>query len=295
MQRIGENDPTGFIKGGNVPGIWEYVTIPALIDEEYISKLPEHIRKMVIIEEKDERGLFSYWPYKEPLKDLLDLEAGRGNDAEGNKISRFTFTSQYMQNPVAIGGNVLKGEWFPRISHPPKMLYRMIYGDTAQKIKERNDFSVFECWGKGEDGKIYLLDMLRAKLEAPDLRRRAVEFWNKCAAQTNMGELRMMKIEDKTSGTGLIQEIIRADRIPVKGIERNRDKLTRIMDVAGFIESGYVCLLENAPFNNDFIAECEAFTKDNTHKHDDQIDPMCDAIKDMLATKPVGFFSKDWN
>ena len=34
MQRLGENDPTGFIKGGNFPGKWEFVTIPALIDDE---------------------------------------------------------------------------------------------------------------------------------------------------------------------------------------------------------------------------------------------------------------------
>ena len=36
---------------------------------------------------------------------------------------------------------------------------------------------------------------------------------------------------------------------------------------------------------SDFVAECEAFTADDTHAHDDQIDPMVDAINDMLAKK----------
>ncbi len=107
--------------------------------------------------------------------------------------------------------------------------------------------------------------------------------------------MREMKVEDKSSGTGLIQELARVDRIPIKGIERNKDKLTRVMDVASFIESGYVCLLEQAPFISDFVNECEAFTADNTHAHDDQVDPMCDAITDMLATKPIGFMDIKWN
>ena len=38
MQRLAENDPTGFIKSGNLKevGEWEVITIPALIDEKYI-------------------------------------------------------------------------------------------------------------------------------------------------------------------------------------------------------------------------------------------------------------------
>lgn len=291
MQRLGESDPTAFIKGGNIPGEWEYVIIPALITDEYVAALPAHIRSMVEIGEKDDKGRFSYWAYKEPLADMLALEAGMGNDADGNAVSRHVFNAQYMQEPRAMGGNLIRGEWFPRVSVPPIIKYRMVYGDTAQKTAERNDYSVFECWGAGEDGKIYLLDLLRGKWEAPELRRRAVEFWHKHSAIKGMGSLRKMKIEDKSSGTGLIQEIKRADRIPIDGIERNKDKLTRVMDAVGFIESGYVCLINDSPFISDFITECEGFTADDTHKHDDQIDPMCDAIMDMLATKPQGFFS----
>ncbi len=201
-----------------------------------------------------------------------------------------SFEALYQQNPIIIGGNIIRGEWFPRVKIPPITKYRKIYADTAQKTKEHNDYSVFECWGYGEDGKIYLLDLLRGKWEAPELRRKAVEFWNKHRSIPGMGALREMKVEDKSSGTGLIQELARTDRIPVKGIERDKDKLTRVMDVASFIESGYVCLIEGSPYINDFINECEAFAPDDSHQHDDQIDPMCDAITDMLAARPLGFF-----
>ena len=82
-----------------------------------------------------------------------------------------------------------------------------------------------------------------------------------------------------------IQEIKRTERIPVRGVERNKDKFTRVMDASPFIESGFVVLPEDAPFVSDFIVECEAFTADDSHAHDDQIDPMCDAVIDMLAAK----------
>ena len=89
------------------------------------------------------------------------------------------------------------------------------------------------------------------------------------------------------------EELSAARRFPFQrgaklfGIERNKDKYTRLMDVLGYIESGYVMLQEDAPFTNDFIAECEAFSADDSHMHDDQVDPMMDAINDMLATNNV--------
>jgi len=289
MQRLGENDPTGFIKGGNFPGKCEFVTIPALIDDEYLAALPEKLRALVLSELRDDKGRFSYWPYKEPLEDMLALEAGRGADADGNKVSRFVFSSQYQQAPRAIGGNIIKGHWFPR-ANLPKITYRKIYADTAQKTAERNDYTVFECWGYGKDKKIHLLDLLRGKWEAPELKRQAIDFWNKHHAITDMGTLRELVVEDKSSGTGLIQEIKRSERIPVRGVERTKDKLTRVMDAVSSIEAGFVVLPEDGSFVSDFLVECEAFTSDDSHAHDDQIDPMCDAITDMLLTKRSSLF-----
>ncbi len=289
MQRIAEGDCTGFIKGGNFPGKWEFVTIPALIDDEYIAGLPEKLRSMAVTTPRDDKGRFSYWPYKEPLEDMLALEAGKGADADGNIVSRFVFSSQYQQAPRAIGGNIIKGQWFPR-ARPPKILHRKIYADTAQKTAERNDYTVFECWGYGEDKKIHLLDLLRGKWEAPELKRQAIDFWNKHNAVAGQGTLRELVVEDKSSGTGLIQEIKRTERIPVRGVERTKDKLTRVMDAVSSIEAGFVILPEDGHFVSDFLVECEAFTADDSHAHDDQIDPMCDAINDMLLAKRSSLF-----
>ncbi len=286
MQRLAQEDVTGFIEAGNLPGEWEHIVIPAMIDDDYVAGLPEHLRAKVGSTERDDKGRFSYWPYKEPLGDLLAMEAGTGADQDGARVSRFVFASQYQQRPAPLGGDLIQGAWFGRYRTLPKIVSRKVFVDTAQKTAERNDYSVFECWGLGDDGKLYLLDLLRGKWAAPELKRRAVDFWTKHRPYDTKlsAPLRQMVIEDKSSGTGLIQEIAADGKIPVRGVERVKDKLTRVMDVQSYIEAGLICIPEEADFVADFLAECEAFTADDTHAHDDQVDPMVDAINDMLAT-----------
>ncbi|MBN3822339.1 phage terminase large subunit [Burkholderia sp. Ac-20384] len=277
MQRLAEEDPTGFIKSGKMPGEWEFIEIPALITDDYVAALPEHIRAMVDSEERDDDGRFSYWPYKEPLQELLAAE----------KADAYVFNGQYMQRPAPLGGGIIQSGKFVRYGALPQLQYRKIFADTAQKTAERNDYSVFQCWGLGYDKRIYLIDQIRGKWKAPELKQRAIDFWNKHAAigadDPSAAVLRQMKVEDKSSGTGLIQDIQADGGIPIEGIERVKDKLTRVMDVVSHIDVGNVCVPADAPFVNDFITECDSFTADDTHMHDDQIDPMVDAINDMLG------------
>jgi predicted phage terminase large subunit-like protein len=300
MQRVAEEDPTGFIMKGGLSGEWHHVVIPAIIDDAYVAKLDPKYQAMVDSSERDENGRFSYWPYKEPIKSLCEREKG----GEGNSvIARYSFSSQYMQAPTPLGGGIIQGGNFKRYKMLPKLRARKIFADTAQKTAERNDFSVFECWGLGEDGCIYLIDLIRGKWEAHDLKRRAKDFWAKhklveslvtsqdaaIADQAKrMGKLQAMMVEDKSSGTGLIQDIRSEGRVPILPIQRSVDKLTRVMDVVSYIDSGHVYIPEEADFVSDFLTECEAFTPDDSHKHDDQIDPMCDAINNFLGSNSGG-------
>ncbi|AHB06361.1 hypothetical protein U875_14115 [Pandoraea pnomenusa 3kgm] len=279
MQRLAEEDPTGFIKSGKVPGDWQFIEIPALITDEYVERLPARVREMVEVADRDDDGRFSYWPYKEPLDDLLASE----------KADRYVFSGQYMQRPSPLGGGIIKSANFGRYDVLPDLVKRMIFADTAQKTAERNDYSVFQCWGLGKNGRIYLIDQIRGKWEAPELRRRAIDFWNKHLpmGMPHGAALTKMRVEDKASGTGLIQDIRESGGIPIEGIERDRDKLTRVMDVVSYIDSGYVLVPDDAPWVSDFTQECDAFTPDDTHAHDDQIDPMVDAINDLLASGRV--------
>lgn len=193
----------------------------------------------------------------------------------------------YQQRPTAKGGGLIKSEWFGEYKELPPLKWRAVYGDTAQKTKEVNDFSVFEHWGLGMDGYMYLIDMIRGKWEADELKRRAVAFWNSCKSIRN-GSLRHMAVEDKASGTGLIQSIRKDALCPIKAIQRDKDKYTRLMDTQGFIESGYIKLPTDKPFVSDFLVEMESINPDfNTH--DDQLDPMMDAITEMKVNAGLLF------
>tara|TARA_R110000868_G_scaffold128723_4_gene337051 strand:+ start:489 stop:1898 length:1410 start_codon:yes stop_codon:yes gene_type:complete len=227
-------------------------------------------------DEKHRKAGEALFPEHKSLDFLLERKA---------TMASVNWEALYQQNPQIVGGELLRPEWFGRYTVLPVIKHRAIYADTAQKTAERNDYSVFQCWGKGDDGKLYLIDMIRGRWEAPDLRRRAIDFWRKHVGESKLGPLRAMKVEDAASGTGLIQELKRSANIPISGIIRTKDKYTRMLDVLGYIEAGKVAIPDSAPFVSDFLAEAEAFTADDSHMHDDQLDPMMDAITDLLITK----------
>ena len=149
---------------------------------------------------------------------------------------------------------------------------------------------MFGEWGIGTDGRLYLINLIRGRWEAPELQRRAIAFWALAKGRDvgDFGQVREMPVEDKSSGTGLIQTIkLPPYNIPVKAIERNVDKLTRVMDALPYIESGQVCIPEEASFTNDFVQECEGFSADDSHDFDDQVDVLCDAVNDMLYSNKI--------
>jgi predicted phage terminase large subunit-like protein len=192
--------------------------------------------------------------------------------------SPYVFAGQYMQRPSPLGGGLFRDSWWRYLAAPPPIQWRTIYADTAQKTADHNDYSVFQCWGYSGSGQAVMLDMIRGKWEAPELEAMARAFWAKHKAVQNQGTLRAMKVEDKVSGTGLIQTLKR-EGIPIIGLKRNVDKITRAFDAAPLIESGNVILMQDVPHLTDFISEASTFPN---AAHDDMIDAAMSAISDML-------------
>lgn len=199
-------------------------------------------------------------------------------------MDSLSWEALYQQNPIVAGGNLFKVDKFKRHAFGAAipLKRREIYVDTAQKTGERNDYTVLQEWGLGKDGVAYLLDQVRGKFEAPELERAARRFWKQKSAanSTAAGNLSAMRVEDKVSGTGLIQQLGRGDgRIPVRPIKRGTaDKFTRALDVLPSIDSGMVSL-PDAPWLPDLLTELAQFPNG---KHDDQVDVLCDGVAGML-------------
>jgi len=169
------------------------------------------------------------------------------------------------------------------IPNPPKFEYRIITADTAQKTNEWNDWTVFAEWGIYQN-KIYRLAYYRERLTAKDLRKDFEVFVKESFSKNSglNGNLRKVLVEDKSSGTGLIQEVEGKLPIKVTPVPRERDKVTRGMDAQPHHADKKVCLPYNDSYNYEMISEVAAFSHDDSHKHDDQTDVMIDAIEEVF-------------
>lgn len=292
-QRTHVDDTSGFLLANGMGIKFEHMRIPALITEEYINTLPDKHKDLCWADIKDSESVvvagqryWSFWPENEDIGQLMDLW----------EIDEYTFLSQYMQEPIALSGHVFNADWFRWFGseenpHPPYFEYRFITADTATKTGTRNDFSVMCEWGVYL-GNLYLINMVRGKWEAPELLSTfsafAAECWNKNQKQ-ELGNLRAILIEDASSGTGLIQSFGRESPVPVTPIKRQKDKLTRAMDACPHIKAGKVYLPEGVQWIVEFVSEVSMFTADDSHRHDDQVDNLTDAI-DYALIKNTSLF-----
>lgn len=200
------------------------------------------------------------------------------------KKDNYVWLCQYQQEPIKDGGNIIKGEWFRIYELLPKFKQIYITADTAMKVKEANDYSVLQCWGRTELNGFtdyYLIDMIRGKWESPELLERTQLFYLK---YKKIG-CSCLFIEDKASGTGLIQSLQRK-RIPVQAITPLKDKYMRLSEVLPLIKSGYVYIPEKAEWKLDFLSECEGFQADMSHPHDDIVDCLT-----MALSNKTNFFT----
>ena len=243
MQRLHEEDLSGFLLNGGNGEKWTHLNIPAI--------------------GKDGSPL---WEYKHSLEDLKRIE----------NSNSYVYAGQYMQTPAPKGGGIIKEKWFKIVEEEPKFKYRLMFADTAMKTKEVNDYSVLQVWGYTNNNEAYLIDQLRGKWEAPELQKMTEIFWAKHNHRLN-GMLRYLYIEDKASGTGLIQTLKKDKLIRVKPIQRNNDKITRTHDSTPYLESGQVYFI-NGDYIQDLKNELLLFPNG---KHDDQVDALNDGISEL--------------
>lgn len=297
QQRGHVDDSTAFLlSGGMGLKIDLHIKIPALINQDYIDSLPDGIRERCIksvCSSKQVDGFWSYWPEKESVDDLIALRSAHP----------YTFASQYQQDPNALNGGIFSADDFQYygdvddgadIPMPESFEYRIITADTAQKTNTWNDWTVFGEWGVYKR-HIYRLNYKRARMDAKQLRTSFEAFVKAAWAKNSreMGNLRKVLVEDKSSGTGLIQEM--ENRLPLRitPVPRDKDKLTRALDVQSFHAERRVCLPYNDIANYEMVSEIASFTADDSHKHDDQTDIMIDALEDTFISRGAMNISKE--
>lgn len=206
--------------------------------------------------------------------------------------NNYVFSAQFQQQPIILGGQVIKRDYFRYYPTVKEYNYKriIIAADTAMKTKEYNDYSVFIAGGITNENALHVLDMIRGKWEAPELEKMAVNFWNKFKRNPITGlTCNGLYIEDKSSGIYLIQSLKAKYGIPIIGLTVDSDKLTRVESILPYLESGNVYLpeSENYSFNPVLLNECEAFTRDQSHAHDDIVDTLVYLIQEGIGKVTV--------
>lgn len=315
QQRLHTDDATGFMLAGGMGVPFHHVAIPAMIDEKYIQSLDEPWRSLCWETVKDTDSVvvggvryWSYWPQMEDVNDLLQLW----------EKDRYTFLSQYQQNPMALTGGIIDTSWFRTYTTLPKLTHRAVYVDTnSGKVEDWLDYTVFTLAGMGVDGNLYIIDVVRGRWDPEDLLKKAEEVWEKWRLSGSMRvmPLRHMAIEEKQAGQGLITTLKKRSQtpgqlaIPVREIPRGtgQNKLVRCLNVIPQIKTGKVFVpathtddgqkLSSIFYEDGTIAgstewvltamtECAAFSADDSHDNDDILDTWMDAIDDNLISGP---------
>ena len=185
------------------------------------------------------------------------------------------WNAQYLQNPTAEEGAIIKREWWNvwESDDPPIVDYVIQSYDTAFTKSERADYSAITTWGvfypdEGDEAAIILLDAEKGRWEFPELKDAAMRLYQEF-------EPDMVLIEQKASGTPLTQDL-RKMGIPVSGFTpgRGADKFSRMNACSPVFESGMVWCPETR-WAEEVIEECAAFPNG---EHDDLADSMTQAI-----------------
>jgi len=263
MQRLHEDDLVGHVLGMES---WKVIRFPAIAeeDETYVIQTPHGERCF------RRRTGDALHVEREPLSVLNGIREATGE---------YNFAGQYQQAPAPLGGGLVKGEWFERYTAaelPSKFEQVFQSWDTANKPTELGDYSVCTTWGVKEK-HAYLIHVYRKRVGYPDLKRAVGE-------QAAAFRPSTILIEDRASGTQLIQELVSEGVHAIKKYDPTGDKTMRMNSVTSSIENGFVHIPEKAAWLGEYLHELTTFPNG---KYDDQADSTSQALDWFKQCAPV--------
>ncbi len=247
MQRLHEDDLSGYLLDGGSGEEWEHLCLPAL--DENNNPL---------------------WEDKHTFNELEQIR----------QADKYTFAGQYMQTPAPDEGGEWKKDWFNIVDKamlPPSIKWNMVI-DGAYTKNTSNDPTGLQVYGKhGND--LYILSSIDKYLEMPELLKFIPQHINALGVYVSI-----IKIEPKASGKSLAQMIRHSTKLNVAEISSDfvmMSKIERARAVSPFIEGGRVFLVKGS-WNESFLQQIATFPN---AKHDEHIDLTAYAISEELISK----------
>jgi predicted phage terminase large subunit-like protein len=258
MHRLHEDDLVGHVLAQED---WEVVRFPAIAEEDEAQLLDTVWGRKRVTRRQGE-------PLHPGREGTQTLERIR------RMIGEYNFAGQYQQMPAPLGGGLVKRGWFRHYTanELPRDFDRIVQSwDTANKATELTPTFPPPLAGEGRWGcttwgiktkDLYLLDLVRRRMEYPELKRELrgqyERFWPS-----------VVLVEDKASGTQLIQELIAEGLHAVARYQPQSDMVMRMHAQTAMIENGFVYLPDTAPWLVQYLHELTSFPNG---RHDDQVD-----------------------
>ncbi len=248
MQRLHEDDMSGFLLNGGSGEEWHHLCLPAL-DENNVP----------------------LWPDKHSF---LELESLRQAD-------RYTFAGQYMQTPSPDEGGEWKKDWFQiknKSEIPFNTLKWELFIDGAYTKDTANDPTGFQIGARWGDYYV-ILSSIDKYMELPDLIRFIPNYINSSGVNVSL-----ILAEPKASGKSLVQMVRSQTGLNITEIKSqfvNSSKIENARTCSNFIEGGRVILVEGS-WNAAFLNQIGVFPNG---KHDEHIDLTCYGIERNLLNK----------
>lgn len=252
MQRLHEDDLSGFLLNGGSGEEWTHLCLPAL------NELNEPL-----------------WEEKHNFNELEQIR----------QSNRYNFAGQYMQQPSPEEGGEWRKEWFTIMDKseiPLQSLKWELIIDGAYTKDTKNDPSGFQIGAKWNNNYV-ILSSIDKYLEMPEL----IKFIPNHITSSGV-PLNMTLVEPKASGKSIVQIIRQETKLNVSEIKTkfvNSSKIENARACSGYIEGGRVILVKGS-WNEHFLHQVAIFPNG---KHDEHIDLTCYGIERNLLSD--GFFT----
>ena len=238
---------------------WEVVCLPAIKEVEGNKDDPRKVGEAL-------------WEERHSVERLREIE----------QRSPKTFAALYQQHPTQEGGNIVKNEWFKRVSVQEfAMLHKgepiHFFLDTAYTDKTDNDPSGILCACR-IGNELYITDAKKMYLKFPDLCRFIPDY----TAQRGYTAKSTIRIEPKANGISVIDQLRASTHLNVtKTPTPKESKETRLSVISPLIECGRVVMVDGS-WCEGFLDEVCGFPK---KPHDEFVDVLCYACDYLLISQ----------
>ena len=265
----------------NLKDVWEQELRPSLADRQggamFISTPKGYNYFYELYKQAEIDPAWKSWQvpsWDNPYLAAAEIEAAR------KSLPSLVFRQEFGAEFVQLAGAMFRREYFQIIdaAEVPYLKNTVRFWDLAASTKTLADYTAGCKLGMDEDGNVYILDMVRARYEWPQLLR-VVK-----TTATNDGASVTQGVETTGTQRGFL-DILMAEPtlagIALQGYSPDKDKITRAQPLLARAEQGKVRVVR-AQWTSEFVDELCAFEPDCDH--DDQVDAASGALHMLSNT-----------